>query len=120
MTALPHVPTFTQGEHSVANLQALSQAVSFLVDGDLTPTWTLYRTATQSITAATITTVVFNQVAYDGDGVSDGTGALIVTQGYYRVEACGMALNTQANAERCIAIFLFTAGARSDPRDRWC
>lgn len=114
MSTLPTVPTFTDGESSLAHLESLASAVSFLSSCDMRPMWHFYKTATQSIASSTWTTVAYNYVAADSDGVYAGGTvgeATIVTQGYYVVEACAGALTSAAQG--FYTRFLWTAGTHN-------
>lgn len=109
--SLPVVPgTFTAGEHTISDLQALANCARFLSVCDTRPTWHLYRTATQAIAGTTNQAIAMNVVAVDSDGVSDGTGATIVTQGIYTVEAC-IPFQTGASQISALGHFQFTGGA---------
>lgn len=88
MATLPTVPTFVDGDFSLANLQNLSYAVSFISDDDVRPLWHIYSEATQGISANAWTAVNTSYVARDSDGVASSPGVTINTQGYYAVEAC--------------------------------
>lgn len=111
MATLPIVPAFVAGDTSITKLQQLSQAVSFLVDCDVRPTWHMYQTTTTAITGSTWTTPGTKTIAYDDDGVAISTAmiATIVTQGYYAVEAC-LPIRTLAGAQSTDCAFLVTAG----------
>jgi hypothetical protein len=111
---LPSVPTFTAGAPSIANLNALSYAVSFLCDNDTRPAWSFFMyTGTQSIVAATWTNVSYDHTAFDSDGVQSYPYAQIVTQGYYALTAC-VQIEANANtADMYTGAFLFTAGANN-------
>jgi hypothetical protein len=87
---IPTIPTFVTGESSLAHLQQLSQAVSMCSVAANFPMWRFYNGgAVQALTTSTWNTVRTANVAVDTDGVFTGTGqALIVTQGYYKCEAC--------------------------------
>jgi hypothetical protein len=112
MATIPTVPSFTDDTvPSIADLNDLSQAVSFLSNVAVRPAWHFYKTATQVITLSTQTVVAYNYVALDSDGVFTSGGiATIVTQGYYVTEACagflagGASMSAQAE-------FLVTAGS---------
>lgn len=92
MVAIPTVPSFADGDTSLTNLEALANAVSFFSSCDVRPMWHFYKTATEALSATTWTTVSYNFVAADSDGVyvagSPLGAAQIVTQGYYVTEAC--------------------------------
>lgn len=97
MATIPTPPVFASNDHSLANLQALAACAEFLgvVDdssnANTLPVWHFYRGSgsSQSITASTLTGVQCGTIAIDTDGVfsSSGMSALLVTQGYYVVEA---------------------------------
>lgn len=116
MVAIPtSIPTFADGDTSLANLEALANAVSFFSSCDIRPMWHFYKSATESLAAATWTTVSYNFVAADSDGVYVPSGGLlgaaqIVTQGYYVTEACAGILAGGAVAGFGTR-FLATAGA---------
>ena len=114
----PSVPTFTAGSPTIAQLNALSCAVSFLVDQDVRPTWTAFLSGSSpSIGAGAWTNIACDHVAFDSDGVFGVAGAglptaTIVTQGFYAFESCfQFALNT--NQDQYYGCFLFTAGANN-------
>lgn len=115
---LPVVPSFTAGAPSINQLNALSYAVSFLVDNDVRPAWSLFMyNGTQAISASTWTTVAYDHIAYDSDGVASGSGTpslpVIVTQGYYAVTACVQVEATSGANDEYTAAFLFTAGGNN-------
>lgn len=111
--SLPVVPgTFTAGEHTITDLQALANCARFLSVADMHPAWHLYRTATQSLTASVNNVLTMNTVAFDSDSVSDGTGALIVTQGMYAVEAC-VPLSPGTTVLTARVMFAYIGGANS-------
>lgn len=112
---LPTVPTFTAGAPSLAQLNQLSYAASFLVNANVRPEWMVFSTATQSVAANTWTNVAFNKVQYDSDGVAGAAGAnlpavKIVTQGYYSLEACVQVQGNSGTNNQFTPAFLFTAG----------
>lgn len=109
MATLPTVPSFSAGSPSVATLNQLSQAVSFVADMDVRPFWHLYKTATQSITLNTWTSLTFGSIAYDDDNAQDGTGVTVVTQGYYSLTGCAQFRCTTTAVEVSCA-FLMTGG----------
>lgn len=118
MATLPTVPgPFADGTApTLVQLQQLAGAVSFISDCDVRPTWHLYQTNTQSLSASTWTnlgTAGGNNVAFDSDGVSSGSGvATIVTQGYYAVEACAD-IAVSSPAFTFLVAFLWKAGANN-------
>lgn len=115
MATIPTVPTFTEGEYDLANLDALSQCVTFLADMDYRPVWHYYKTATQSMTANTWTLGAYGSVAADTDGTwfTLETGAATThTQGYYAVEG-GCDFLTTATATQIYSAFVHTAGANN-------
>lgn len=103
---LPSVPTFTAGSPTLAQLNSLSYATSFLIDHDTRPVWHFFMRSTQALVANTWTVVAFDHVACDSDGVytSATHAATIVTQGYYEMEAC-IQLEAGANADTYAACF---------------
>lgn len=115
---LPSVPTFTAGAPSIAQLNALSYAVSFLVDDDVRPIWKVFLfNGTQALTASVWNNVTFDHVAIDSDGVSTGAGTksvpAIVTQGIYDLEACVQLEAVAGTGQMFTTAFLFTAGANN-------
>lgn len=113
---IPVVPTFTAGAPSLANLNALSYAAQFLCDNDILPAWSVFLyTSTQAVTASTWTTVGYNKVAYDSDGVTTSSISQpsIVTQGYYAVTACVQLEATSGGSDMYTAAFLVTTGANN-------
>ena len=114
MATLPTVPTFSNGDHSLTNLENLAQAVSFLSSCDVRPQWEYYMTGTQSITANTWTTAALTTVAADSDGTFTSAThlATIVTQGYYYTTLC---LGVQAGGavDSTAARFAVTAGTHN-------
>ena len=111
MATIPTIPTFTDGDSNLTNLQDLSNAVNFLVNAQVRPTWHLYKTGTSSLSSG-ITSVVFGTVAFDSDGVSNGTGVTIVTPGYYHTEMC-VQVECTATGEQINVWFLVTFGANN-------
>lgn len=108
---LPNVPSFGLTP-SLAQLQALSYAVSFLVDQDVRPTWHFFLTGTVAVSAATWTSINYNHVAYDSDGVYDNVGAIVVTQGRYVLEAC-IQMQATSTKDNFVGAFFFQAGANN-------
>lgn len=106
---LPAVPTFAAGSPTLAQLNALSYATSFIIDHDVRPAWKFFSTATQSLGAGAFTAVQFNKVAYDCDGTygAGNFGANIVTQGYYEVEA-SIQLEAGANKDNFALCFAWS------------
>lgn len=106
---LPAVPTFAAGSPTLAQLNALSYATSFLIDHDTRPAWHFFMYATQSLPANTHTAVAFDHVALDSDGVWRAANheALIVTQGYYEMEA-SVQFEAGASKDACEVAFLWT------------
>jgi len=113
MAIIPAVPSFASNDSSLANLQSLSYAVSFLVDMSVRPIWHLYTGSTHAVTANTVTTESFPLVVYDNDLVSDGTGVTIQTAGYYAVETALDFLYSAGTSQRTMAWFQLTAGANN-------
>ena len=115
---LPSVPTFTAGSPTMAQLNALSYAVNFLVNGDVRPTFTAFMSsATMGTTANNWKTIAFDHVAFDSDGVFGASGAglptaTIVTQGFYSFEAC-VPIQANTNQDQTTCRFQFTAGANN-------
>ena len=115
---IPSVPSFSAGAPSIADLNALSYAVGFLVNQDTRPTWTAFMSSgTQSATANAWTSISFDHVALDSDGVFGASNvnlpaAVIVTQGFYAFEAC-FQLEANTNDDQYTGAFLFTAGANN-------
>lgn len=112
MATLPTVPSFATNDSSLSNLQALAYAVSFLSDMTYSPSWHLYTGSTHTVAANTIITESFPLVAYDNDGLNDGTGVVIQTQGYYAVEFA-LDFTVGANTQRTMGWFQHTAGANN-------
>lgn len=108
---LPSVPTFTAGSPSIAQLNELSYAVSFLADQDVRPTWHFWHNATVSLTASTWNQLPFAKVPYDCDGVynSSNKDAVIVTQGYYVTDAA-ISLEATGTNTNYIGAFRITFG----------
>jgi hypothetical protein len=106
---LPSVPAFTAGSPTIAQLNALSYATTFLIDHGTRPTWHFFMYATQALGANAWTAVAFDHVAYDSDGVysSVNHGANIVTQGYYEMEAC-VQLKAGANKDDYAVCFAWS------------
>lgn len=113
MATLPTVPSFTAGSPTIAQLNRLSQAVSFLANNGTRPAWSVFMyNGTQTLTASSWNVVGFDHVAYDSDGVTTSSKSVltIATQGYYDLEAC-VQLQAQAGTGLMFnAGFLFTAG----------
>jgi hypothetical protein len=107
---LPTIPIFTTSSPALDDLNNLSYAVSFVSDCDTRPTFKLYAKAQQSITSGSWRTVTLANVAYDSDGVSDGTGATIVTQGYYNLRGTVQVVATSTNVQLACAFFLTNGG----------
>ena len=113
---IPTVPTFTTGDTSITNLQSLAACAGFFScisspTGSL-PFFHCYRTTTQSISASTWTSVGFPIVVADTDGMSNGTGVTVVTQGYYAIDAC-LPFTTLSSGFIALCRFLFTAGTHN-------
>jgi hypothetical protein len=106
---LPTIPIFSTSAPSLDDLNNLSYAVSFVSDCDTRPTFKLYTKAQQSITSGSWNTVTLASVAKDSDGVSDGTGATIVTQGYYNLRGMVQIVDTTTDIQLACA-FKLTAG----------
>lgn len=107
---LPVIPSFTDGDYSMAKLRQLSQAVSFVSNAEKYPMWHFYRTSLLTMaTANTWYTVPMDDIAFDSDRVNVGGKVTIVTPGYYACEAC-LPFQTQATSNNAIGSFLFTAG----------
>lgn len=89
MATIPTPPTFASNDSSMDNLIALANCVTFLSDCGTRPEFHLYhKGSTVSLTSLTDKTLTLGSVAFDSDGVSDGTGATIVTQGWYDFTCC--------------------------------
>lgn len=116
MSTIPTPPTFASNDHSLANLQALAACASFVgvVDPSVNgvPWWRLYKTVTQSIPATTLTVVNMGTPAVDTDGVSNGNGATIVTQGLYDCTAT-VAVQSNGTNNICRLYFRLTKGSTS-------
>lgn len=114
---LPSVPTFSSAP-TIAQLNALSYAVSFLVNNDVRPAFTAFMSSgTMGTTAGAFKTVAFDHVAFDSDGVFGVGGAglptaTIVTQGFYAFEAC-IPIQANTNQDEYTGQFLMTAGANN-------
>ena len=107
---IPVIPTFVDGDTSVAKLRQLSEAVSFVSNAEKFPMWHFYRTSTFTMaTAGTWYTVPMNVTAFDSDRVGSNGTVTIVTQGYYSCEAC-LPFQTQTVVNNAVGSFLFTAG----------
>jgi hypothetical protein len=115
MATVPTVPTFTDGTApSAANMEALAQAVNFLVDCDQRPIWHFLAVAGQAIPSNAFTTVKYTNVAVDSDAVftsASGT-ATIVTQGYYDMEYC-LGIQSAASGASFSTRFIVTAGTHN-------
>lgn len=108
---LPSIPIFTAGAPTIAQLNALSYAVSFLADQDVRPTWHFWHNATVSLSASTWNQMPFAKTAYDCDSVysSANKDAIIVTQGYYALEA-NFELEATSTDTNYIGAFRITFG----------
>jgi len=115
MATLPTVPSFSYQDTSLAKLQQLAYAVSFLADCDVRPTWHAIKTSTQSLPASTFTEVTWSTTAYDNDGVFTPSlsYATIVTQGYYRTETCVNVSQAGTSGAIFQAAFKVTAGSNN-------
>lgn len=110
MATLPSFPVFSASDSSIAKLNELSAAVSFLYDCDTRPLWHFHSETTQTLSAGW-NLVKFPVNTYDSDGVYYGTGqAKIVTRGYYAVESC-VEFEPSDSSINSGAGFLFTAGS---------
>jgi hypothetical protein len=112
---IPTVPTFVAGAPSLTDLNNLAYAASFLIDHGTRPTWKFIASSVAgTVTAATWTVVPFNDMIYDSDGTwtSGSSGATIVTQGYYRLEA-GVQVEELATRVNFATAFKWTAGIHS-------
>lgn len=109
---IPAIPSFDDDDSSLVKLQQLSECVQSIAVCDERPVWHLFTTSTQLLSAGTWTSVPYPAVAADSDGVSNGTGVTIVTQGYYRVEGC-VGLYTNSTGGYLHGAFLLTAGANN-------
>lgn len=112
---IPTIPSFVAGAPALTDLQNLAYASSFLIDHGTRPTWKfIASTISGSVTANTWTVVPVNTSIYDSDGVwsSASNGAVIVTQGYYALEAC---VQPEISATRFnfITAFKWTAGTNN-------
>ncbi|MGH9918307.1 MAG: hypothetical protein ACRD6W_05480, partial [Nitrososphaerales archaeon] len=107
----PTVPTFTDGDHDTADLQALSDAVRFLADYDYHPTWHFYKSASQSGATTTWSSVAFGSIGYDNDGFASAANGLVTigTLGLYACEA-NVAFETTSSVIGAYAAFIWTAG----------
>lgn len=108
---LPTIPFF--GDESVPSLDdlnALSYAVSFVSDCDMRPTWKVYTVNNQAVASGSWNTLTLETVAYDSDGVADGTGATIVTQGIYSLAGCIQVEDTGSVLAFGADIFLLAGG----------
>src|SRR3984885_6848946 len=114
MAVIPQPPVFTDGTApTLAQLQALAQSVSFLVDTDNRPIWHFYRTsANQGISADTWTQINTGSVAFDSDGVHDTYQALVGTPGYSAVESC-LSIGLQSSATLFATCIGIIAGANN-------
>lgn len=85
--SVPIIPdTFLAGDVALGDFQSLANCARFVSSCDYWPTWHLYRTATLALSTG-LNVIAFNQVAFDSDNISDGTGVTINTQGYYQTES---------------------------------
>jgi hypothetical protein len=115
MATLPTVPAFVTGDTSITKLQQLSDAVGFLSDMDIRPTFRVYKTATAALTSGAWATLPGGTLDYDNDGFfSAGVGfnPTIQTQGHYCFEACVPFLTGTTAIGQRISILL-TAGANN-------
>lgn len=117
---IPTVPFFSGNTAaSITQLNQLSYATSFIIDCDIRPVWMFFMySGQQSITAATWTSIAYDHVAVDSDGVA-GSGhanlpnAKIVTQGYYALSACTAITTNTDNADMYTTAFLITGGGNN-------
>lgn len=107
MATRPTIPYFPYQDDSLTNLQNMSAAAAFA--GQCPVIWHLYKTASQAITASTSTQVTFGTAAIDTDGVKSGGGAVIVTPGFYDVEAT-VGWQNAATQASVLLYFTLTAG----------
>lgn len=118
MAQLPTIPAFTQGESgpaNLANLQNLANAVAFLANMDVRPTWKMYKAGTLALVANTWTNLGLGQKAFDSDNICTvGASSLVTikTQGYYALEICAQVISG-TTATLFELAFLFTAGANN-------
>lgn len=110
---LPTIPTFSDTAPSLADLNNLSYAVSFLTDVDTRPAWKIYTKTTQSLTANSWHAITLASVALDSDGVADGTGITIVTQGFYALTA--MAQIQATGSQFAIGVAFNATGKGNNP-----
>ena len=112
MATRPLCPTFVANDSDITKLQALSDSVGFV--GMEKVTWHLYKTSDQgALTAGANTQITFGTVAFDPDGVSDGSGVTIVTRGIYECELTLPFTNTAAAGKSCIAFFKLVTGSNN-------
>lgn len=112
MTARSRVPQFAALDSSLTNLQDLSSSVSFI--GTTLMGWHLYKTSNQGpLTAGVNTKILFSSVAFDPDGVSASSAAIVQTRGYYDCEASVNFSNTAAAGQSCLAWFKVVTGSNN-------
>jgi hypothetical protein len=112
MATIPTPPSFAFQDSSLDNLTALAKCVTFLADCGTRPVFRLFRqTSTQAVSGAGLTVVTLAGVAYDDDGVSDGTGATIVTQGWYDFSACANFVS--ATGQQAYGVIQVTTGTHN-------
>lgn len=112
---VPPVPTFTAGSPSVTQLNQLSSVVGFLVSMDVRPYWYVYMSNSTPSLATGWNTVPYDHVVFDSDGVAGMGGfylpsIMIVTQGYYSLDACVQVTATSAGSDQLTTAFKWTAG----------
>lgn len=114
MATIPTVPTFTPNTApSIATLNQLSYAVSFLVDNGVRPGWSIFMNSTQSPAATTWTNIAYDHTAYATDATRSGGTITLNTQGYYEVAAC-LSFETNANdTDVYTAAFVATGGGNN-------
>ena len=111
MATQPAPPTFSAGAPSIAQLNALSYAVSFIADMDVRPFFHFVSENTQAVSSNTWTTISMSKVAYDNDATfQTGGAAKIVTQGYYTLTGCAEFRCTTTEMT-VSAAFLMTGGS---------
>jgi hypothetical protein len=112
---IPVVPSFPDGDTSIANLQALTDCVRFLTVSQFHPEWHFYLTAVFHVSGANVwDQIPFTDanVALDTDQVGNAVNtpaAVIRTPGYYSLTGC-IPFQTGSTATNFWAGFQFVAG----------
>lgn len=104
---LPTLPTFVNGDSDITKLQSLAQAVAFLVNCGIRPTWKIFQASSQNVGPGVWTTVAFDTVAFDSARIVSLPNVIVETQGFYSVEA---SVDIHTGTGRFFPAFLLTAG----------